>query len=139
MLGLTVEVGLRDTIMWIGGFVLAVIAAGLMVWSDIGDGPLIVVGMLGILFIAVGARVDEASTASQHACRYRRVNRSVQAVGTAGYGEWFPRLPAHSSCDFRWSLHHFRRDLSRWRSTEVHDGAIVRWRAERVVGLVGGG
>ena len=56
MLGLTVEVELRDTIMWIGGFVLAVLAAGLMVWSDIGDGPLIVVGMLGILFIAVGAR-----------------------------------------------------------------------------------
>ena len=108
---------MRDTIMWIGGFVLAVIAAGLMVWSDIGDGPLIAVGMLGILFIAVGARVDEASTASQHACRYRRVNRSVQAVRTAGYGEWFPRLPAHSSCDFRWSLHHFRRDLSRWRCT----------------------
>jgi hypothetical protein len=56
MLGWTVEVVLRDTIMWVVGFVLAVLAAGLMVWTDIGDGPLIVVGMLGILFIAVGAR-----------------------------------------------------------------------------------
>jgi hypothetical protein len=56
MLGWTVEVELRDTIMWVVGFVLAVLAAGLMVWTDIGDGPLIVVGMLGILFIAVGAR-----------------------------------------------------------------------------------
>jgi hypothetical protein len=56
MLGWTVEVELKDTIMWVVGFVLAVLAAGLMVWTDIGDGPLIVVGMLGILFIAVGAR-----------------------------------------------------------------------------------
>jgi hypothetical protein len=56
MLGWAVEVELRDTTMWIVGFVLAVLAAGLMVWSDIGDGPLIVVGMLGILFIAIGAR-----------------------------------------------------------------------------------
>jgi hypothetical protein len=56
MLGWTVEVELRDTIMWLVGIVLAVLAAGLMVWSDIGDGPLMVMGMLGILFIAVGAR-----------------------------------------------------------------------------------
>jgi hypothetical protein len=56
MLGRTVEVALRNTIMWLVGIVLAVLAAGLMVWSDIGDGPLMVMGMLGILFIAVGAR-----------------------------------------------------------------------------------
>jgi hypothetical protein len=42
--------------MWVVGIVLAVIAAGLMVWADIADGPLMVLGMLGILFIAVGAR-----------------------------------------------------------------------------------
>jgi hypothetical protein len=47
---------LKDTIMWIVGIVLAVVAAGLMVWTDIADGPLMVLGMLGILFIAVGAR-----------------------------------------------------------------------------------
>jgi hypothetical protein len=56
MLGWTVEAELRDTIMWVVGIVLAVLAAGLMVWSDIGDGPLMVMGMLGVLFIAVGAR-----------------------------------------------------------------------------------
>jgi hypothetical protein len=56
MLGWTVAVDLRNTIMWLVGIVLAVLAAGLMVWSDIGDGPLMVMGMLGILFIAVGAR-----------------------------------------------------------------------------------
>jgi len=50
--------------MWVTGIVLAMLAAGLMVWTDIGDGPLLVIGdgpllvlgMLGILFIAVGAR-----------------------------------------------------------------------------------
>jgi hypothetical protein len=47
---------LKDTIMWVVGIVLAVVAAGLMVWTEIADGPLIVLGMLGILFIAVGAR-----------------------------------------------------------------------------------
>ncbi len=47
---------LKDTIMWVTGIVIAVLAAGLMVWSDIDDGPLLVLGMLGILFIAVGAR-----------------------------------------------------------------------------------
>jgi hypothetical protein len=50
------EVELKDTIMWVTGIVLAVVAAGLMVWSDIDDGPLLVLGMLGILFIAVGGR-----------------------------------------------------------------------------------
>jgi len=42
--------------MWVTGIVLAVVAAGLMVWSDIDVGPLLVLGMLGILFIAVGGR-----------------------------------------------------------------------------------
>jgi hypothetical protein len=42
--------------MWVTGIVLAVLAAGLMVWTEVADGPLIVLGMLGILFIAVGAR-----------------------------------------------------------------------------------
>jgi len=42
--------------MWVTGIVLALLAAGLMVWTDIGDGQLLVLGMLGILFIAVGAR-----------------------------------------------------------------------------------
>jgi hypothetical protein len=55
-LGSSREVELKDTIMWATGIVLAVLAAGLMVWSDIDDGPLLVLGMLGILFIAVGAR-----------------------------------------------------------------------------------
>jgi hypothetical protein len=56
MLGWSVEVELRHTIMWLVGIVLTVLAAGLMVWSDIGDGPLMVMGMLGVLLIAVGAR-----------------------------------------------------------------------------------
>jgi hypothetical protein len=50
------KVELKDTIMWVTGIVLAILAAGLMVWTDIGDGPLLVLGLLGILFIAVGAR-----------------------------------------------------------------------------------
>jgi len=50
------EFDLRDTIMWVVGIILAIVAAGLMVWIDIADGPLMVLGMLGILFIAVGAR-----------------------------------------------------------------------------------
>ena len=50
------EAELKDTIMWVTGIVLAMLAAGMMVWTDIGDGPLLVLGMLGIFFIAVGAR-----------------------------------------------------------------------------------
>jgi hypothetical protein len=55
-LGSNREGKLKDTIMWVTGIVLAVLAAGLMVWTEAADGPLIVLGMLGILFIAVGAR-----------------------------------------------------------------------------------
>jgi hypothetical protein len=45
------------------------------------------------------------------------------------------RSPAHNGCDFRWSLHHLRRDLT---LMEVRDGTNVGCRAERVVGSVGG-
>jgi hypothetical protein len=55
-LGNNREGKLKDTIMWVTGIVLAVLAAGLMVWTEAADGPLIVLEMLGILFIAVGAR-----------------------------------------------------------------------------------
>ena len=44
------EVALKDTIMWVTGIVLAVVAAGLMLWSNTSDGPLLVLGMVGILF-----------------------------------------------------------------------------------------
>ena len=47
---------MRDTVMWTIGIVLALLAAGMMVWSDADVAPLIVLGVLGILFIAIGAR-----------------------------------------------------------------------------------
>lgn len=50
-----VEVGMRDTLMWMIGIVLALVAAGLMVWSDTEVTPLIVLGILAVVFIAVGA------------------------------------------------------------------------------------
>jgi hypothetical protein len=52
----TVEVEMRDTIMWVTGIVLALLAAGLMVWSDTDAAPLTVLLVLGVTFIAVGAR-----------------------------------------------------------------------------------
>ena len=52
----TVEVEMKDTIMWMIGIVLALLAAGLMVWSDTDVAPLTVLLILGITFIAIGAR-----------------------------------------------------------------------------------
>ena len=49
------EVALRDTLMWIIGIALALLAAGMMIWSEVTVAPLIVLGTLGILCIAVGA------------------------------------------------------------------------------------
>lgn len=42
--------------MWATGIVLAVVAAGLMVWTELATEPLIILGMLGVLLTAVGAR-----------------------------------------------------------------------------------
>ena len=47
---------MRHTIMWIIGIALSLVVAGVMVWSDADAGPLTVLGVLGLLFIAVGAR-----------------------------------------------------------------------------------
>ncbi len=47
---------MRDTIMWMIGIVLALLAAGLMVWSDTEAAPLTVLLVLGVIFIAIGAR-----------------------------------------------------------------------------------
>ncbi|MGI9529682.1 MAG: hypothetical protein ACR2NG_08225 [Acidimicrobiia bacterium] len=47
---------MRDTLMWMTGIVLALAAAGLMVWSDADVAPLIVLGILAVIFIAIGAR-----------------------------------------------------------------------------------
>ncbi len=33
---------------------------------------------------------------------------------------------AHNGFDFRWSLHHFRRELSRWRCTTVRMSVVER-------------
>lgn len=46
----------RDTVMWATGIVLAVVAAGLMVWTELATEPVIILGMLGVLLTAVGAR-----------------------------------------------------------------------------------
>jgi hypothetical protein len=48
--------------MWMIGIVLALLAAGLMVWSDTDVAPLTVLLILGITFIAIGARGNR----SQH-------------------------------------------------------------------------
>lgn len=47
---------MRDTIMWMIGIVLALLAAALMVWSDTDVAPLTVILVLGITFIAIGAQ-----------------------------------------------------------------------------------
>jgi hypothetical protein len=47
---------MRDTIMWLIGIVLALIAAGLMVWSDTDTASPTVLLVLGVLFIGIGAR-----------------------------------------------------------------------------------
>lgn len=52
----TVEADMKDTIMWMVGIALAVLATGLIVWGDTDVAPLTVLLILGITFIAVGAR-----------------------------------------------------------------------------------
>ena len=47
---------MRDTIMWITGIALALLAAGLMVLGDTDAASLTVLVILGVLFIAIGAR-----------------------------------------------------------------------------------
>jgi len=49
------EVEMRDTIMWVIGIVLALPAAGLMVWNDTDVAPLTVIVVLGITCMAIGA------------------------------------------------------------------------------------
>ena len=46
----------RNTGLFIVGMVMAVGAAALMMWSSIDITPLIVIGVVGAVFIAVGAR-----------------------------------------------------------------------------------
>ncbi|MGB5167151.1 MAG: hypothetical protein WBN35_05800 [Acidimicrobiia bacterium] len=46
----------RNTALFIVGIVMAVGAAALMQWSSVGTTPLIVIGVIGVVFIAVGAR-----------------------------------------------------------------------------------
>ncbi|MGB5186058.1 MAG: hypothetical protein WBO84_02890 [Acidimicrobiia bacterium] len=46
----------RNTALFIVGIVMAVGAAALMLWSSVGTTPLIVIGVIGVVFIAVGAR-----------------------------------------------------------------------------------
>lgn len=42
--------------MYIVGIVMALGAAGAMLWSSIDAAPLTVIGVIGVVFIAVGAR-----------------------------------------------------------------------------------
>jgi len=46
----------RNTGLFIVRIVMAVGAAALMLWSSIDITPLIVIGVVGVVFIAVGAR-----------------------------------------------------------------------------------
>lgn len=47
---------MKDTVAWTIGIVLSLVAAGLMVWSDLDTAPLLVLGVLGISSVAVGSR-----------------------------------------------------------------------------------
>ena len=47
---------MKDTFMWVIGIALALLAASLAVWSDTDVAPLTVLLILGITFIAIGAR-----------------------------------------------------------------------------------
>lgn len=46
----------RETALFIVGILMAVAAAALMLWSSVSVTPLIVMGVIGVVFIAVGAR-----------------------------------------------------------------------------------
>jgi hypothetical protein len=45
-----------NTGLFVVGIVMAVGAAALMAWSSMDIAPLIVIGVIGVVFIAVGAR-----------------------------------------------------------------------------------
>jgi len=53
---MTVSSNVRESGLFVVGIVMAVGAAALMVWSSISIAPLVVIGVIGIVFIAVGAR-----------------------------------------------------------------------------------
>ena len=53
---MAVPSNVSDSGLFVVGIVMAVVAAALMVWSSISVAPLIVIGVIGVVFIAVGAR-----------------------------------------------------------------------------------
>ena len=53
---MAVPSNVSDSGLFVVGIVMAVGAAALMVWSSISIAPLIVIGVIGVMFIAVGAR-----------------------------------------------------------------------------------
>ena len=53
---MTVSSNVRESGLFVVGIVMAVGAAALMVWSSISIAPLVVIGVIGVVFIAVGAR-----------------------------------------------------------------------------------
>jgi len=53
---MAVPSNVSETGLFVVGIVMAVVAAALMVWSSISVAPLIVIGVIGVVFIAVGAR-----------------------------------------------------------------------------------
>jgi hypothetical protein len=50
---MTTAQGTQSTIMFVVGLAMALGAGGLMFFSDIETGPLTVIGIIGIVFIAV--------------------------------------------------------------------------------------
>ena len=47
---------MRETVMWVIGIVMAAGAAAMMAWSSVDSASLVVLLIIGIIFIAVGAR-----------------------------------------------------------------------------------
>jgi hypothetical protein len=51
---MAVAQGTRSTVMFVVGVTMALGAGGLMFFTEIDTGPLTVIGIIGIMFIAVG-------------------------------------------------------------------------------------
>ena len=47
---------MKDTFMWAAGIALALIIAGLIVWTDSDIAPLVALAVMAVVFIAIGAR-----------------------------------------------------------------------------------
>lgn len=47
---------MKDTVMFLIGIALALCAAGMMIWSDVDSATPALLGLLGVIFIGVGAR-----------------------------------------------------------------------------------